>query len=167
MVSGQTRRAPLQPARYLVGQAFPVDSDAIAEIGVDDKGRLYVSPQAKAFPHIYREAMEVHWDSEGKYLCSPAPPRSQLATPIWWFKQILSAAKAQECGLVLETATRWNNVPQDLKDEIVSFQGNADAWPALRERRASSRLHRPLPRTSSSTLESIRHTMDRSICNGT
>ena len=104
-----------------------MDRDAIAEIGVDDKGRLYVCPRTKAFPHIYREAMEVHWDSEGRYLYSPASPRSQLATPIWWFKQILSAAKAQECELVLETTTRWNNVPQELKDEIVSIQGSADA----------------------------------------
>jgi hypothetical protein len=32
-----------------------MDRDAIAEIGIDDKGRPYVSPKPKTFPCIYRE----------------------------------------------------------------------------------------------------------------
>jgi hypothetical protein len=104
-----------------------MNRDAIAEIGVDDKGRLYVTPQTTAFPYIYREAMEIHWNNEGKYLYAPAPSRSQLATPFWWFNRILAAAKEQECELTLEPTTKWNKVPQDLKDEIVSSQGSPHA----------------------------------------
>ncbi|HTN93879.1 MAG TPA: hypothetical protein VMJ33_04795 [Gallionella sp.] len=42
-----------------------MERDAISEIGMDDEGRLYVAPETKTFPYIYREAMEVHWNEIG------------------------------------------------------------------------------------------------------
>ena len=97
-----------------------MDHDAIAEVGIDAQGRLYVSPLSKTFPHIYREAMEVHWDIAGRYLHAPAPPRTQKGT-IWWFRQILAAAKAEDCELHLGPETKWKNISHELKKEISSF----------------------------------------------
>jgi hypothetical protein len=98
-----------------------MERDAISEIGIDDKGRFYVAPATKTFSYIYHEAMEVHWDETGNYLFSPPPPRAQLATPIWWFQRILAAAKEQACELCISSETKWHNVPDKLKDEIVTF----------------------------------------------
>jgi hypothetical protein len=97
-----------------------MDNDAISEIGIDDKDRLYVMPLTKTFPYIYREAMEVGWDDEGRYLFAPTSPRAQLATPIWWFQRILGAAKEQACELRIKPETKWHNIPVELKNEIVS-----------------------------------------------
>jgi hypothetical protein len=94
--------------------------DGIKEVGIDNKGRLYVAPKSDTFPMIYREAMEVHWDVQGCYLFAPPPPRSELATPIFWYRQIIKAAKEQSCHLQLRPDTNWLNIPETLKAEIVS-----------------------------------------------
>ena len=103
-----------------------MERDAISEIGIDDKGRLYVAPETKTFPYIYREAMEIHWDATGRYLFAPPPPRAQLATPIWWFQRILAAAREQSCELRFSSETKWHNIPDELKDEIVTFLESAN-----------------------------------------
>jgi hypothetical protein len=103
-----------------------MERDAISEIGIDDEGRLYVAPETKAFPYIYREAMEVHWDEAGHYLFAPPPPRAQLAEPIWWFQRILSAAKEQGCELCFSSNTKWHNVPVELQSEVVTFLESAN-----------------------------------------
>lgn len=97
-----------------------MDRDAIAEIGIDAQGRLYVSPLTKTFPYIYREAMEVYWDATGRYLHAPPPPRAQRGV-IWWFRQILAAAKEQGCELQIEPETKWKNISHELKEEISSL----------------------------------------------
>src|SRR5450830_1756627 len=104
-----------------------MNSYEIAEIGVDDKGQLYVAPKTKTFLYIYREAMEIHWNNEGRYLFAPSPPRANLAKPIWWFNQIMAAAKKQSCELRITPETKWHNVPQQLKEEIVSALGATHA----------------------------------------
>ena len=101
-----------------------MEKDSITEVGIDEKGRLYIMPLKLKFPFIYREAMEIHWDDSANYLYAPPPLRSQLATPSWWFFQIISAAKEQSCELQLEPNTKWNNVPPDIKKEIVSMWNN-------------------------------------------
>jgi hypothetical protein len=50
-----------------------MEIDNILEIGIDDEGRLYVKPTTTKFPMMYREAIEVHWDSNGDFLYSPKP----------------------------------------------------------------------------------------------
>jgi hypothetical protein len=47
--------------------------DSIEEIGIDDEGRLYIKPASQTFPLIYREAMEVHWNSERRCLYGAKP----------------------------------------------------------------------------------------------
>ena len=38
-------------------------SDAIEALGIEDDATLWVKPVMATFPHIYREAMDVHWDA--------------------------------------------------------------------------------------------------------
>ena len=64
--------------------------------------------------------MEVHWDATRRYLYAPAPPRAQLATPLWWFQRILAAALEQSCELRLRPDTQWCHVPAELQSEIRS-----------------------------------------------
>ena len=94
-----------------------MEQDQIKEIGVDDKGRLYITPLSKEFPYIYREAMEVHWDRENKFLYSPKPREWSYFD---WFKQIILAAKKQSCFLYTAENTTWINIPNDLKSEIIN-----------------------------------------------
>ena len=102
-------------------------ADAIAEVGIDDRGRLYVAPATHTFPYIYREAMEVHWDAQCGYLHSPPAPRAELASPAWWFRQILAAAEEQGCQLRLGPQTRWHNVSKHTREEIELALGDGDA----------------------------------------
>ena len=92
-----------------------MQQDQIKEIGIDDKGRLYVKPLSKKFPYIYREAMEVHWDADGNFLYSPKPREWRYLD---WFKQIIDAAKKQSCDLIPIESTIWVNIPDSLKAEI-------------------------------------------------
>lgn len=50
-----------------------MNTDRIAEIRIDEAGRLCAQPKTHSFPFIYRAGMEVHWDEDGKYLYSPLP----------------------------------------------------------------------------------------------
>ena len=95
-----------------------MDRDEIAEIGIDEQGRLYVKPLTITFPYVYREAMEVAWNDDGHYLCAPPPPRFQLAPVGWWLRQIFAAAKTQNCELRLAPETKFRNIPHQLADEI-------------------------------------------------
>ena len=95
--------------------------DLIAEIGLDDKGRLYVVPDTKKFPNIYREAMEVNWDDEGDFLYTPPLPRARLLPYAQWFFQITDAALQQAGNLCIGPDTRWHNIEADLKNEILSL----------------------------------------------
>jgi hypothetical protein len=104
-----------------------MDTDGIAEIGFDTKGRLYVKPCSRAFPYIYREAMEIHWDNDAGYLYAPTPPRAQLAPPAWWFRQILSAAQQQDCILKLSPDTTWKQVEPESRKAIESAAGEQNA----------------------------------------
>ena len=92
-----------------------MQQDNIEEIGIDDKGRLYVKPLSMKFPYIYREALEVHWDGDGNFLYSPKPREWSCLD---WFKQIIDAAKVQSCSLIITEDTTWVNIPVSLKKEI-------------------------------------------------
>jgi len=50
-----------------------MDIDSIAEIAIDDDGRLCVRPATVVLPYIWREAMQVHWDDRKGLLYSPKP----------------------------------------------------------------------------------------------
>ena len=93
--------------------------DLISEIGIDEDGRLYVKPSTQAFPMIYREAMEVHWSSEQRYLYGAMPRQWSYLD---WFYQILRAASEQGCKLVLGPDVSWINVPVELQQQIEDGQ---------------------------------------------
>ncbi|HEU4950700.1 MAG TPA: hypothetical protein VFT46_02050 [Holophagaceae bacterium] len=95
--------------------------EQIAEIGIDSKQRLYVKPQTRSFPFIYREAMEIHWENEGEYLFAPEPPRGDLWPPERWFEQILHAARLQSVELVVTGSTRWINIPDALREKLMAI----------------------------------------------
>jgi len=94
-------------------------TDNIEEIRIDENGRLIVKPCLQDFSYIYRAAMEVHWDKDGKYLYSPKPREWSYEM---WFKQIHSAAK-DEYGVDLKISneTKWENIDSDLKKSIVNY----------------------------------------------
>lgn len=92
-----------------------MEIDQIKEVYIDSSGRLFVQPQSKAFPYIYREAMEVSWDSSAQALHGPVPREWSYSQ---WFLQILSAAKEQGCVLALSANKHWRNIPALVKEEI-------------------------------------------------
>ncbi len=95
--------------------------DAISEMGIDSKDRLYIIPLSQKFPYIYREAMEVHWDSKGGFLYSPKPREWSYFD---WYRQIISAVKEQGCTLYITEKTKWVNIPNGLKAEIEALDAN-------------------------------------------
>ena len=93
-------------------------TDSIAEVGIDEQERLYVRPATAAFPYIYREAVEVHWEPGRHHLYSPKPREWSY---LRWFQQIISAAELQAYDLRLTNSTAWSNVSSDLRAEIESW----------------------------------------------
>ena len=94
-------------------------TDKIAEITIDDGGRLCVKPTTETFPFIWRETMEVHWDPQGGFLYSP---KQREWSYVDWFRQILNAVKDQGCSLEVTDTTVWTNIPAPLMDEMRSVR---------------------------------------------
>lgn len=90
--------------------------EAIAEVGIDKNGKLFVKPSQTSFDFIYRAGKEIGWDGTKRRLFSPTPNQR---TYHQWFNQVL-AAVVGEYGLVLRinSDTVWTNMPYDLKTEI-------------------------------------------------
>jgi hypothetical protein len=84
-------------------------------MAIDEAGRLCVRPASARFPFIWREAMEVHWDTQGNFLYSPKPREWSYAD---WFRQILAAAREQAYVLQITDSTEWRNIPPALRREI-------------------------------------------------
>ncbi len=66
--------------------------------------------------------MEVYWDNNGHFLYSPAPREWGY---LRWFEQIMNAAKEQGCQLYITDNTKWKDIQDDLKDEIVRWLQNS------------------------------------------
>ena len=90
--------------------------DSIAEVGIDELGRLYVRPAVASFDHIYRAAMKVNWDASTRRLFSP---KSREWTYLDSFKQIIAAAE-DEYGTALRLTpdSDWTDVSAALRAEI-------------------------------------------------
>ncbi len=91
-----------------------MDTDKIAKVAIDSEGRLQIFPTSNTYPMIYREAVEVHWDSDGRFLYSPKP---REWTYLHWFQHIIDIAG----GLELSPDTMWTNVPDELRREAESW----------------------------------------------
>ena len=98
-----------------------VDIDQIIEIGIDDRGRLYIKPKEKEYPMIYREAVEVHWDHEGKFLYSPKPRDWSYFD---WFRHILDTADPRCMELKLTEETKWKEINEELRFQIEAWMKN-------------------------------------------
>jgi hypothetical protein len=95
-----------------------MEHEEIIEIGIDSDGRLYLVLSSKEFPFIYREAKEVSWHPERKYLYSPKPNEWSYAR---WYTQIFNAVKEQSCILSISKNVKWVAIPESLKLEILSL----------------------------------------------
>lgn len=90
--------------------------DIVARIEIDSEGRLHVVPASETFPYIWREAMEVHWDTDRRSLYGP-PPRDWSRAQ--WLRQILDAAREQGCELLITEETEWSGVEPAVTAEMV------------------------------------------------
>ncbi len=98
-----------------------MERDSIAELEIDAIGKLHVVPSTHVFPHIYREAMGVHWDATRHSLYSPTPQEWSYSR---WLQQILAAAREQDCELQLAASTKWLNINPSVKAELLQVVGN-------------------------------------------
>lgn len=107
---------------------FHMTTDSIAEVGIDDQERLFVRPSTAQLPFIYREAVEVHWDSTRQCLYSPKPREWSY---LQWFQHILSAAELQSLQLQLTPTTLWSNIADELKEEIQRWVSTKSPFPSV------------------------------------
>jgi hypothetical protein len=92
--------------------------DIIKEIGIDDLGRLFITPEKERFTLIYRSAAEVHWDDSKSFLYSPKP---REWTYLDWFNHIISVVKTDYgVDLYLTKNTLWIDIPELIKEQIQS-----------------------------------------------
>jgi hypothetical protein len=91
------------------------NQELIAQVGLDQSGRIYVRPQTETFEYIYRAAMGVRWDEK---LGRLFPYEVGDWLPKQWFSRIVDAVRS-EYGVELKTgpATAWS-IPADLRSEI-------------------------------------------------
>ena len=102
---------------------FNRHKDTIAEIAIDNEGRLRIVPSTNIYPKIHREAVEVNWDEAERFLYSPKPRDWSYLD---WFKHIINTAG----DLSLTPDTKWTNVPEELRRQ-------AEAWMGQRARGSS------------------------------
>ncbi len=92
--------------------------DYILEVGIDDKEQLYVRPEKQTFEYIWRAAAEVGWDDKEKILFSPKPREWNYQD---WYRHILAISKDEYgCRLHLTEQTKWTNISDDLKHQIIT-----------------------------------------------
>lgn len=95
-------------------------TDSIAEIGIDDMGRLYIRPEKEKFTMIWRSAAEVHWDQKQNFLYSPKP---REWTYLMWYQHIVQiVADEYRCSLIIDRDTNWVSIPEDLKQQIQTWE---------------------------------------------
>ncbi|MES2427854.1 MAG: hypothetical protein V4560_12825 [Bacteroidota bacterium] len=94
-------------------------TDIIKEIKIDDLGRLCVYPAIENFYGIWQTATEVHWDIKGHFLYSPKPREWSYFD---WYERIITVIKKDGfCDLKLSKQTIWTDIPEIIKEQIISF----------------------------------------------
>ncbi len=97
---------------------LPIDN--IIEIGIDDQERLFIRPERQTFEYIYRAAAEVGWDNKAKFLFSPKPREWNY---FMWYRHIIVIAKDEYgCRLHWTDKTKWTNISDELKRQIIEYQ---------------------------------------------
>lgn len=102
-----------------------METDAIAQVMIDDAERLCVTPAAQSFTMIYRAAIEVHWDNNLRCLYSPKPREWNY---LQWFRHIITGVESEcGCSLKLKSETQWKSVPPELQADIEKWmEGRAE-----------------------------------------
>ena len=95
-------------------------NDTIAEIGIDNQGRLYIVPAVQKFRYIWREAMEVHWEERRSRLYGAELKNYEGSWGyLEWFHQIIKAAMEQGINLSITEGTKWLDISSNLKNDII------------------------------------------------
>ena len=85
----------------------------IEKVFLNEGGVICIKPQKRSFDMIYRSAMGVHWNEDGKYLSHTSP---HDRTCLQWYEQIVNAVKG-EYGIVLKTTP--NTIYEGLDDSMI------------------------------------------------
>lgn len=97
--------------------------EIINKIEISESSELWLiirSPGNPDYQYIYREAAGIYWDNDIKGFKST--PRKSW-TYLEWFNHIVSlVSSALSVSLILDKNIEWNNVPEDVKNEILSRQ---------------------------------------------
>ena len=94
----------------------PVTEIDIEQVEIDQQGRLCVTPASGDFEMVYREAKEVYWERERRFLFSPTP--REMTYPEW-FRQIGLAVEYQYGVRLRATGrTQWVGVSEPLRAEM-------------------------------------------------
>lgn len=102
------------------------NQDAIAAVGIDPDGRLFVKPAMRSFPLIWRSAAEVHWDPDRLHLYSPCPREWSYVD---WFMHIVSVVYTDYgVRLRLSDQSVWVAVSDQLKMEIILAEDRVDQF---------------------------------------
>ena len=100
----------------------------IQEIGLDDRGYLFVRPAAACadeFAYIDRAAMGIRWNTQLRALHAYEPAR-WVSRDL--YKQIIAAVYG-EYGVQLKVTpgTLWSRIPADVRKSIEAFDLNTTA----------------------------------------
>jgi hypothetical protein len=86
----------------LVGSEGLLEDEAIVEVGIDAKGRLYVRPSNTSFDYIYRAGIEIYWNVETKRLGQKVKDEDHAEC----FNRIKYGVRP-----VITPATAWTSLP--------------------------------------------------------
>lgn len=90
----------------------------ILKVEIDNENRILIFPESSKFPMIYREANGIQWDSDKNALISAIP---REWSHVKWFDHILDfISNNTEVKLKSSNATKWVNVPTELKIQILN-----------------------------------------------
>jgi hypothetical protein len=92
----------------------------VAEISVDDDGRLLIRPWEAndAYQYVYRAAAQISWDPAIACFVCPKPREWSYTR---WFRHARDAIRSElGCDFEITDRTAWTNVPDVLRDEISS-----------------------------------------------
>ena len=93
--------------------------EAIERVEILENDQLIVVLEGDGDPsyqYVYREAAEVYWDNDLKAFTSPAPRNWSHSD---WFHHIIKIAKNCNINLSLNTHTKWVNIPNSVKEQIL------------------------------------------------
>lgn len=93
--------------------------DVIEKIGIDENNRLYIKPTMDKFPLMHRIDMRIHCNSSEQRLLATEP---EGLTYLDSYQHIIHGVKKEyNCILRLTDATIWENIDDELKEQILNM----------------------------------------------